>query len=284
MTSREEYCNDIVRIERLYQWQMSGRYSELPAKDATEGELSRHLMSALNMKWHPVFYRGDGPAILRKAQMAARLYYNLSSEIADTTGPEGAWPENMSMHPGFVASLVRSIVFWRMEGSVDNEHSQIAKLSDLETHASVDFNATVLPLVRYFVDFLDTRRLLREEDILSVDVPAFQLSVIRRVSEAGVFSHAGFLETAANMTLPQVLIPDFYLTTSPEPKKDLLESLCSKAIWFPYAKLAARLIPGFTPALDNAYHNGPHKHMLLASEFSEDVARPSPGNGHLFFY
>ena len=159
------------------------------------GSILSHVMHLFNRRAHPSFDPCRSMYLMHLAR-AAQIYYNFN---ADITASHGDIPPNHHfMNVGFVAMMVRSI----MLGSV-NDDSRVLyveggvhrypKLSSLKSRLDADeFDEIVVPLIRYFCDFLDRHDQLADEvAILDLDMNHFEGEVISKIREEGVFSYEG---------------------------------------------------------------------------------------------
>ena len=168
-----------------------------------------------------------------------------------------------NIHIGLVANLIFCIASgWttRVQQRCPDGRSRGAKLIRMRDSNQFVYDHVVLPLVRYFVIFLNADLVLDEDQILQQNIESFQQSMTKRATRSGTWSVGGILakttRSADNKTLDGMM--------------------------FPYAMLACRLIPGFSVGLRSAWLNGTNEGNLLPGELTDAIIWYK-GRGSNFF-
>lgn len=177
---------------------------DLDKWDATEDEIATHVCDIFNIIAHPTFcaitFSLVSPQYLVHTLVGVPLYYRCNRAVR-----EGISPGNRYVHLGLAACLVRSIVFGYVgvQGlHVSTQHREIHKLTEILTMEGQGtvFQDVVVPLVRYFVCFLDPHQVLGEEDLLNVDIPQFEQQIVAVRTDRDMLPYS---------TLASKLIPGF---------------------------------------------------------------------------
>ena len=274
-----------------YPWWTPVAVDNLHPTEETFESLSNHIAAVFNGIQFPMFHKQNKlffpdeeearavPDYMMHTARAIHYFYLMNKSLAplslDTTS------DTADYHVGLAASLIRSVAFgfYDPQFRVDQEHLEYSTLSALQVKVT-RFETVFLPVIRYFVEFLNPKGHLTEENLLEVSIPTFQEELKERVREAGAWSPVGIQTVWAKELFPagprSLEVENLYL--------QLRDLVMIVAIPLPIATLASRVVPGFSAAFDDGYNNGDHGKLLTPSEFAQGILRPSDGNSDKFCF